>query len=779
VGDRILEVNGRPYKNLAEFRQAMDRRPGVENRYLFARGGQRFTATVKSVPSGLMRAVSVSGLAYLVGICYVLIGILVFLMRPFHRASRVFLFFATVFGCLIVFLFPLSSIKPSWLNTLHMLFYCLTPSAFLHLALTFPKERDFGRIRIVQMVPYVVSVILFLAIRSSSASLVDAPRALFIGLVVYLTLALVAFLASCIQLWIGSSSEIDKARSKLILLGAGIAASIPMVETVANTAFRTYLVPSFNYYLPFFVVFPAFIGYGIAKHDLFDIDAVIKRTYGYVLTTAGVAGVYGLFVFITNVAFGGTEVARSPVFPLVFVLAVVFLFNPIRNRVQRIIDRVFYRLEYDYQETVQRIGEALRSLLSLDQIGKRIMEFAVRTLFLDAGRLLVLNQGALAYECTAADGGKTKGPASSSELPSGHPLIQKLAARKRELTIYDVQADPAFEAEREACEEAFQRLDATLVVPLIYEEKLTGLIALGRKKSGKFYRREDINLLRTLANQGAVAIQNAVLVREVVEKERMEEELAIARDLQMSMLPAEPPRLEGMEIAARSIPAREVGGDFYDFMEMGDGRLGIVVGDVTGKSVSGALVMSAARGVFRMLSEQELGVSQIMIRANRRLKKDLKSGMFVALLFVVVDAESRTLGLSSGGQTQPIHLHGGTGEARLVQTVGDSFPLGILPDAEYQETRLELAPGDKVVLYTDGIVEAMNERQEMFGFDRLLDVAREGREMGADALLARIMEAVGAFVGPAPQHDDLTAIVLSVFRGSDPAAGSPPGEDGS
>jgi sigma-B regulation protein RsbU (phosphoserine phosphatase) len=291
---------------------------------------------------------------------------------------------------------------------------------------------------------------------------------------------------------------------------------------------------------------------------------------------------------------------------------------------------------------------------------------------------------------------------------------------------------------------------------------LSGLIALGNKKSGKLYSREDVNLVRTLANQGAVAIENAMLLEDKIEKERLEGEMAIARDLQISMLPATCPEIEGFQIAASSTQAREVGGDFYDFIEMGEGKAGLVVGDVTGKSVSGALVMAASRSVFRMLSEEHLSVGDIMIRANRRTKKDIKSGMFVALLYAVLDGRSRTLSLCSAGQTQPIHLCAETGEARLVQTEGDTFPLGLLEEAEYQETRVQLAPGDKVVFYTDGIVEAMNDQGEIFGFDRLMEVMQGSPSMKAEAFLKEILERVNAFAGGAAQHDDLTAIVVSV-----------------
>jgi sigma-B regulation protein RsbU (phosphoserine phosphatase) len=414
-------------------------------------------------------------------------------------------------------------------------------------------------------------------------------------------------------------------------------------------------------------------------------------------------------------------------------------------------------------------------------------------MFVDAGSVLLLNPDKKEYECLIQAGEreelkieaeveatvsdekdeekeshvltetkKTDLAIIELNLPANEPLMQKIAEQKKEVTIYDIQENPFFETDRQACEKAFDLLGATLLVPLIYEDRLTGVISLGHKKSGKFYRREDINLLNTLANQGAVAIENARMVEEVIEKERMEEELNIAKDLQTSMLPATCPEIEGFKIAARSTPAREVGGDFYDFIEMGKHRVGFVIGDVTGKSVSGALVMSASRSVFRMLSEEQLSVGEIMIRANRRTKKDIKSGMFVALLYAVLNAKERILSLCSAGQTQPIYFSSKTGEASLVQTEGDNFPLGILDEPDYKETRLQLAPGDKIIFYTDGIVEAMNPQEEVFGFERLLEVVQGGRSMSADSLLKEISDQINTFVRGAAQHDDLTVIVVSV-----------------
>jgi sigma-B regulation protein RsbU (phosphoserine phosphatase) len=244
----------------------------------------------------------------------------------------------------------------------------------------------------------------------------------------------------------------------------------------------------------------------------------------------------------------------------------------------------------------------------------------------------------------------------------------------------------------------------------------------------------------------------------------MEEDLTSAHDLQMSMLPATCPEVEGYQIAASSTPAREVGGDFFDFFKIGEGKVGLIIGDVTGKSVSGALIMAASRSVFRMLSEEELSVGETMIRANRRIKQDIKSGMFVALLYAVHDAEDGSVSLCSAGQTQPLLLSAKTSEPTLVETVGDTFPLGILDEANYEETQLQMEPGDKVVYYTDGIVEAMNKNEDMYGFDRLNEVVKSSTAENAEDLMNDIIKDVSDFTGAAPQHDDLTIIVVSADK---------------
>jgi serine phosphatase RsbU (regulator of sigma subunit) len=795
-GDFILKVNGRTFSSYNEFQKATNQEIGGSNTYLVKRGGHEVEITIRTATRGFRFVLEKNLPPNLVGICFITVGTLVFLMKPHYRVSWIFLLFMCTGGIFTLFLYrPTQLLTPKWLEYIHIFAFAFTPAGFFHLALGFPEEtallRRYPR---VQLVPYIIPTVLFTYMISKADTLIKAPHWCMTAEALYMAAGILFFLAYCLKAALKSASQIAKLRSKVMLIGFGITTLVPFVNFMLGTVSKVRIFPSAVYNALFFIVFPISVGYSIVKHDLFDFDAIIKRTYGYVITTGAVAGLYAIFVFITNQIFGHLAIAQSPLFPLSFVLVVILFFNPIRNRMQRYIDRIFYRLEYDYQETVKKISESMRSLLKLDQISKVMIETVTDVMFVDSGCIFLREEGENVFKCIRAggdilakeNGGKiAQNPAGAGselarqtgeppserrggdgvlpEFSADEPLISRLAETKREVTIYDVQEDSAYRGSRIECKRVFEKTSATLILPLIYEEQLIGLMPLGRKKSGKTYRREDIILLQTLANQGVVAIKNASLVKEVIEKERMEEELAIARDLQMSMLPAACPEIEGFLIAAHCTPAREVGGDFYDFIEMEGGRLGLVLGDVTGKSVSGALVTAASRSILRILSEQEgLGVDQIMVRANRRTKKDIKSGMFVALLLGVIEPERRTLILSNAGQTQPVIFRSRTGEASLLETEGDTFPLGIIEESDYQETRIDLEPGDKVVFYTDGIVEAMNSEQEIFGFDRLIEIVKESGSLSADQLLGEVLSKVKDFVGGAPQHDDITLITLSV-----------------
>jgi len=748
---------------------ARDKEPGTPVHYLVESNGKTREVTVPVSVFRVKDFFLVFFIPFLGGLALYVLGVIVYLLKPNTSSSWVFFILCFCLGTYMVTGFEMQSTY--FFVHIHFLIIPLFPATFFHLGLIFPdRKRIVTSFPALEYVIYVPALIFALGyqvhlftfsyiLRTNSLTWIPGLKEVATFNRIFTLFCVASLLAFVLQSTFKASVIIARQRARMILFGVTVAFLPSVIITLVVFFFKVNF--PWNFLVFFVIFFPASIAYSIVRHNLFDADEIIKRTVGYVVVTAVVVGAYAVVSVGLNVFLGKYQLAQSRIFPILFTLGVILVFNPLRDRIQALVDRVFFRKEYDYGEIIDTISGAMTSLLDMGQILKRLTQTFIEDMFINTTSVMLLNPATAEYQVSIAEG-ERKRDIEGRKFTRNQPLMKIIEERKRELTKYDVLEDPKYKSVSESCANDFEALQASLMVPLVFQDKVIGLLNLGEKKSGKFYNREDIDLLHALANQSAVAIENARLFQENLEKQRMEEELNIARDLQISMLPAACPEIKGFTIAATSIPAREVGGDFYDFIEMGEDRAGFVVGDVTGKSVSGALVMSSSRSVFRMLSEEQLSVGDIMTRANSRIKKDITTGMFVALLYAVLNAKDRTVSLCSAGQTQPIHISAKTGEAVLVETKGDNFPLGILDDADYLETQLQLEAGDRVVFYTDGIVEAMNKQKEMFGFDRLLEVVKGARSLSADSLLKDITDKVNEFAGGAAQHDDLTVIVVSV-----------------
>ncbi len=765
VMDKILELNGRSFETFEELYALLDLEIGHVNEYLIERQGQTLTVPVTTSELGLRRVILQSGIYWLLGMVFLGIGVLVFLMKPYQGPSWAFVVMTMIMGIVISYSASSHFLKPSWLYNVYILLLPLLPASILHLAALFPEKRAyFAHRRWWIFVPYAVSLALAVISRAFASQFANVPSFLLNIILLYILGSLIVFLVSTIYSYKKTSSVAVRLQSLVLFSGIAVALVIPIADMLANLILEISLFPNPTFfYLLFLVFFPLSIGYAIVRHDLFEIDVVIRRTYGYVLSTAAVVGAYALIVSALNITFQSSQISRSPMFSIIFALGVVFFFRPLHERFQGFVNRVFYRQLYDYRKTIKDISEAMISILDQDVIHRTLIGSVVKEMFLENGLLLLPDPARHVYRVHVVEG-DTAGDLRSRQLPDDDKLSLVMREKGDALFRHDIDLNPAYEHDRKALQDRFDSFASELMLPLRYKDEMQGIISLGRKKSGKMFTPEDLDLLKTITNQSAVALENAKLFEENIEKSRMEEELKIAHDIQVSMLPEKAPTVEGFIIAARSIPAREVGGDFYDFIEIhGNGagdRLGIVVGDVSGKAVSGALVMAASRSIFRVLAEAHASVEEVMSIGNARLNRDVKKGMFVALVYAVLDPRQKTLTLSNAGQTQPIICRSDQSEPVYIDTEGDKFPLGILKDSVYQETQVPLKQGDTVVFYTDGVVEAINDQGELYGFDRLMTSIAERRDLEAYGMLEKLIDDVSRYVGDVEQHDDLTVVVV-------------------
>ena len=300
-----------------------------------------------------------------------------------------------------------------------------------------------------------------------------------------------------------------------------------------------------------------------------------------------------------------------------------------------------------------------------------------------------------------------------------------------------------------------------LGVPLISKGVVLGVLNIDSRHPNHFVGR-DIDVAQAFANQAAVALENAQLYEESVT--RVEQELEIASRIQSNLFPQTIPQVRGLEIDARCLPARETGGDFYDFVELGEtatSLLGLVVGDASGKSIPGAMLMSIAHSIVRSEARDHQAPQVVMCETNYLLAQDVPSHSFVALCYATIDIQQHRLALANAGQLTPLHRHA-DGRTEYLEVAGPTLPLGILPDIPYQTLDVTFGAGDTLVFFTDGIVEAKNSNREIFGFERLEELVREKGDLTPHALIDQVLEEINDFMDGTPQHDDMTIVVLRV-----------------
>ena len=308
-------------------------------------------------------------------------------------------------------------------------------------------------------------------------------------------------------------------------------------------------------------------------------------------------------------------------------------------------------------------------------------------------------------------------------------------------------------------------LRSELLLPLAVRDKLLGFISLGPKRSEEPYTGSDVRLLKSVAAQTGLALENANLLRtiadEVAQRERLNAEVEIAREVQERLFPQKLPIIAGLDFAGHCRPALGVGGDYYDFLALPKGKLGVAIGDVSGKGIAAALMMASLQASLRSeatRSPEDLAAAVGNI--NRLVYEASSSNRYATFFYGQYDPAQGRFDYVNAGHNPPMLLHTGDGVTRLEP---GGTVVGLLENVHYEQGSVLLRPGDVLVAYTDGISEAMNLADEEWGEDRLLDAIRGRRDASAQGLLDCLFDAATRFAGDAPQHDDMTLVVLRAF----------------
>ena len=653
----------------------------------------------------------------------------------------------------------------------------------------FPRPRPVAKRRWVLVALYATPAVASLA--TIYAYVAQKGYSTFAGLIafgyslnwislVYATLFIGLIIITLVSTYFATDDRIEKRRMRWIIFGTAIPLGFILTIFFLSVSFNL-VIPHYElWFTGSYAAIPIAYFYAIVRHRAMQMELIIRRGLIYVLVTGAVllatglafAVAFGLPLLLQGLVpkLAGKEeplsrLISNPAVQMVSIAAWALVVGAtvgrLKRRVQEFVDRRFYREKYNYRR-------ALRQLTSvLDQAGDRermlgIVSENVEQLFHQRSIVIALVRENGTAEVARAD----PAAAAPAELDAAATatLLGHFERGRRYLARREIEENNYSAAQ--ADKGVLDLLGADLCLPMRVEGGVLGFIFLGAKRSELAYSTEDLELLGLLADQAAHGIEHMRLAEAAGEKERIQRELQIGRDIQRSMLPIAPPLLDGVSIAALNIPAMEVGGDFYTFIEYSPRKVGIIVGDIVGKGVAGAINMAATISSLRLIAEESESVAEAMEWLNRYLVRSPATRSFAAVTFSVLDLDSRTLRWSNAGLPEPV-LVPARGPVRFLEMEAYPLPPGASDRSDYRESSHSLRPGDTVVFVTDGVIEARpaGDSGDEFGFDRLLRVLDDHRRENPDTLLFSLADELNTYCGGADYEDDITAVAVRIEAG--------------
>lgn len=575
------------------------------------------------------------------------------------------------------------------------------------------------------------------------------------------------------------------------------------------------LIPFPHDYLT--ILLPVTTAYNIVSHRLMDIDTVIHRTLMWLITLLVLVLPVSVIVLIPRIWLMTLPPVAIVLLSSLVLMFFVWYFNKLKPK----IDHLFRRRKYDYYKVLGELGQKVGSELELAKVQVRIFKELKEILYIRNGLLLLQHLGEEEYREVGLLGYNK--PAGLIQEGGGLPLSfssgfsQYVQREQKVIEREQVEIDPQYQEIKEEALGWLKERELEVLIPIVLEGKVNGLVGIGKKENLQAYTQKDIELLERMGRQLGITIENALHHGDIIEKERLAEELRLGQEIQMNLLPKETPQIEGLQIAGLMLPAKEIGGDYYDYIvsssEIVDSsknqqtsglptpnsklqtRLSVVIGDVSGKGVAAGLIMATVKAMLEGLSEQQLSPKGTLVKANRILQRYTGGEKFMTMLYLTWDSREKKIRYSSAGhehiiiyrckgvgeqqgdsarckgiegldQTKtstPLNLYTST-PASVEVILSGGFMMGMLPDIEtfLEDKELKLNPGDKVILYTDGVTEAHDPQGVLYSLERLVASVRKHGHKPVEELIEAVRQEVYGFISTQDQYDDITLVGMEI-----------------
>lgn len=774
VGDLILRINGKTFSTIQEADRLMRLgQSGKALQYDILRDNTALTLQVTMAAWGFPFGVIVLVVS---GVLWIATGLFLGLSRPEYPGARLLgiLFVLLGFGIAVLSLRrePAFDLFVTVRDVARVAAFLLAFPIGLHAAHYFPLDDPRYNSR-----PWIRSVSYGVALAGILMAAVWTEA--------WFPLALVALAAFQVVVAIVFRKE-KPARVKEIMRPVAIASSLAVASAVVFAMGAASLATLTNNQsqtwiglagIPLLFI-PASYLYVIGRHRLFGLDLRIRRNLQYLFAaTSWRLGTFVLFAVILfvlsrwdpdvpNVQVTGTslEVRDTPptgeekrVLQNIIIVGSALLLTGVLwktgSKGLSFLERRFHRSGYDYRRATNELSEVMARTQSMTELAKGMVErLAVLMRVKRAGVMFFRDEVACCgHEAYGFEDVQWKEFCVRSDRVVAEGL-------KRFRGPVAVSALPP------AVAQGFNQSGFAVVVPVFSKARLIGALLVGEKQSETAFHEEDFAFLTTTANHASVAIENSFLYEELAEQERMKHELSIARKIQLESLPQSTPRVEGLEIAGTSVPALEVGGDYFDYLGSESGTLTVIMGDVSGKGTSAALYMSKVQGIMRSLHAFGLGPRDLLLRANALLHGDIEKRSFVTAVGARFDIPGRRVRVARAGHLPVYHYR--ARERSVVRILPRGLGLGLnsspLFEEELEEVSIPFEPDDLFAFVTDGVTEAERTGGEQIGEERVMAVLRECAGENATAVRDAVLRAVEAFADGERQTDDRTVVVVRI-----------------
>ncbi len=761
-GDILLKLNGQDFPDMNANRIINEVPKGGYCTYLIERDGKQFETNVE-----VLKVVDIAYISgFLFGLGFLIVGFIVVMSKPQGKVQRQFAYMS-FFAMMITGLSSMqitADTNPAEkiiFNSLMFISRVLGPIFFLSFFMNFPVRKEFRYKRTLYLLTGLLNFAALIYLGNFRTPRNDVPNLRDLINQIIDSLPLFFFIAGVVIFANNYFDIADKKKRRSlapILYSSiiGLGANVYTAYTSYANPFAIYVNPAS--FLPALLLFfvPVGYGYSIFRYKLMDTEILVKKSLMYAIITPMIAAIYVLLVFGTGSIIGeffGHK--QNQTLSLLALVIIAFVFDPLKRRIQDWVDKIFYLERQNYQKVLLEFSRRLPLQIDLKQILNSVVTTLAGTMHIKKVGVVLLDKehGNMFVGKDISD--------SILDLANKTNFYNYLAEQKEAILTSNI-TDDWYDNDKIA-EQVRKIIDETgveLVIPIQFQDKLMGAINTGAKLSEKTYSQDDINLLMTVANQTAVAVENSLLYEKEKALTRVNEELKLAQDIQQRWLPKNPEGLDGFDIAGKNIPAQLVGGDYYDFIPVERGLMSVCIGDVSGKGLTAAMLMANLHAIVRSQSVSNPTPSECVRQTNRLIFESSNDEMFITLFYGLLNLKEKSFAYTNGGHNLPMFFPAGK-PMKTLDTEG--LVIGVDRNSKYSMNKILFSPGDVLVMYTDGISEAFNAEEELYGEERLMAVVEKFRDLTSEKIIENILEDVRIYSGAAPVHDDMTIVVVKAL----------------